>query len=35
MATVFRLQAVAGDFAAANALCAKLQAGGLKCQVKR
>lgn len=35
MATVFRLQAVAGDLAAANALCAKLQAGGLKCQVKR
>lgn len=35
MATVFRLQAVASDFAAANALCAKLQAGGLKCQVKR
>lgn len=35
MATVFRLQAVAGDFAAANALCAKLQSGGLKCQVKR
>lgn len=35
MATVFRLQAVAGDLAAANALCSKLQAGGLKCQVKR
>ncbi len=35
MATVFRLQAVAGDLGAANALCAKLQAGGLKCQVKR
>ena len=35
MATVFRLQAVAGDAGAANALCAKLQAGGLKCQVKR
>ncbi len=35
MATVFRLQAVAGDVGAANALCAKLQAGGLKCQVKR
>lgn len=35
MATVFRLQAIAGDAAAANALCAKLQAGGLKCQVKR
>ena len=35
MATVFRLQAVAGDLADANALCGKLQAGGLKCQVKR
>lgn len=35
MATVFRLQAVASDYAAANALCAKLQSGGLKCQVKR
>ncbi|WP_298191584.1 SPOR domain-containing protein [Novosphingobium sp.] len=35
MATVFRLQAIAGDAATANALCAKLQAGGLKCQVKR
>jgi SPOR domain len=35
MATVFRLQAVASDLSAANALCAKLQAGGLKCQVKR
>lgn len=35
MATVFRLQAVAGDLATANALCSKLQAGGLKCQVKR
>ncbi len=35
MATVFRLQAVAGDVAGANALCAKLQASGLKCQVKR
>lgn len=35
MATVFRLQAVAGDMASANALCSKLQAGGLKCQVKR
>jgi ApbE superfamily uncharacterized protein (UPF0280 family) len=35
MATVFRLQAVTGDLAAANALCARLQAGGLKCQVKR
>ncbi|MFM9937730.1 MAG: SPOR domain-containing protein [Novosphingobium sp.] len=35
MATVFRLQAVAGDLASANALCGKLQSGGLKCQVKR
>ncbi len=34
MATVFRLQAVEADVSAANALCAKLQAGGLKCQVK-
>lgn len=33
--TVYRLQAVAGDVSAANALCQKLQAGGLKCQVKR
>ncbi|WP_448996689.1 SPOR domain-containing protein [Novosphingobium sp.] len=33
--TVYRLQAVAGDLAAASALCSKLQAGGLKCQVKR
>lgn len=33
--TVYRLQAVAGDVGAANALCAKLQAGGLKCQVKK
>ncbi|OYX91906.1 MAG: hypothetical protein B7Y74_13410 [Novosphingobium sp. 35-62-5] len=33
--TVYRLQAVAGDGAAADALCRKLQAGGLKCQVKR
>lgn len=33
--TVYRLQAVPGDAAAANALCARLQAGGLKCQVKR
>ncbi|MFY8195162.1 MAG: SPOR domain-containing protein, partial [Novosphingobium sp.] len=33
--TVYRLQAVAGDVASANALCSKLQAGGLKCQVKR
>lgn len=33
--TVYRLQAVAGDVAGANALCSALQAGGLKCQVKR
>jgi len=33
--TVYRLQAVAGDATSANALCQKLQAGGLKCQVKR
>lgn len=33
--TVYRLQAVAGDLASASALCTKLQAGGLKCQVKR
>ncbi|MBB4615295.1 SPOR domain-containing protein [Novosphingobium taihuense] len=33
--TVYRLQAVAGDLASASALCQKLQAGGLKCQVKR
>lgn len=33
--TVYRLQAVAGDAAAADALCRKLQASGLKCQVKR
>lgn len=33
--TVYRLQAVSGDVAAANALCQRLQAGGLKCQVKR
>ena len=33
--TVYRLQAVSGDAAAANALCQRLQAGGLKCQVKR
>ena len=35
MTTVFRLQAVAIDLAGANALCSKLTAGGLKCQVKR
>lgn len=33
--TVYRLQALAGDVAGANALCSALQAGGLKCQVKR
>ncbi|MFN4134425.1 MAG: SPOR domain-containing protein [Novosphingobium sp.] len=33
--TVYRLQAVAADAAAAEALCRRLQAGGLKCQVKR
>ncbi|WP_298288434.1 SPOR domain-containing protein [Novosphingobium sp.] len=33
--TVHRLQAVAADGAAAEALCRRLQAGGLKCQVKR
>ncbi|MFM5930100.1 MAG: SPOR domain-containing protein [Novosphingobium sp.] len=32
---VFRLQAVAGDGAAADALCGKLQASGISCQVKR
>ncbi|MGH6785700.1 MAG: SPOR domain-containing protein [Novosphingobium sp.] len=32
--TVWRLQALASDSAAANALCAKLKAGGLSCQVK-
>lgn len=32
---VYRLQAVAGDGAAADALCAKLKAGGISCQVKR
>lgn len=32
--TVYRLQAVAGDTGAANALCGKLKAAGLACQVK-
>lgn len=32
---VFRLQAVAGDLATANALCAKLKASGQGCQVKK
>lgn len=33
--TVYRLQAVPGDGAAANRLCATLKAAGLSCQVKR
>lgn len=33
--TVFRLQAVAGDAAAANRLCDALKADGVSCQVKR
>lgn len=33
--TVYRLQAVPGDLAAARALCDKLKADGLACQVKR
>lgn len=33
--TVYRLQAVAGDVAAANALCGELKAAGVACQVKR
>lgn len=32
--TIFRLQAVAGDAGAANALCGKLKAAGTPCQVK-
>lgn len=32
---VFRLQAVAGDDAAANALCGKLKSAGVSCAVKR
>lgn len=32
--TVYRLQAVAGDAAAANALCGKIKAAGGSCQVK-
>lgn len=32
--TVFRLQAVAGDAASANALCSRLKASGIACQVK-
>lgn len=33
--TVYRLQAVPGDIAAANGLCARLKAAGLPCQVKQ
>ncbi|EGD57309.1 hypothetical protein Y88_3618 [Novosphingobium nitrogenifigens DSM 19370] len=33
--TVYRLQVVAGDIASANSLCGRLQADGVKCQVKR
>ncbi len=33
--TVYRLQAVAGDLAAANTLCAGLKAANVACQVKR
>ena len=33
--SVYRLQAVTGDVASANALCQKLKAGGAACQVKR
>lgn len=33
--TVFRLQAITADAAAANALCSKLKAAGQGCQVKR
>ncbi len=32
--TVYRLQALAADGAAANSLCSRLQADGIKCQVK-
>jgi len=32
--TVYRLQAVAGNAASANALCGKLKAAGVSCQVK-
>lgn len=32
--TVYRLQAVAGDVAGATALCARLKASGIACQVK-
>ena len=33
--TVYRLQALTSDLQSANALCSKLQADGVKCQVKR
>jgi len=32
--TIYRLQAVAPDAAAANALCGKLKSAGISCQVK-
>ena len=32
--TIYRLQAVAPDAAAANALCSKLKGAGLSCMVK-
>lgn len=32
---VYRLQAIAGDEASANALCSRLKASGVPCQVKR
>lgn len=32
--TIYRLQAVAGDSAAANALCGRLKSAGVACQVK-
>jgi len=35
MGTVFRLQAMAGDAAAASALCRALNSDGVDCQVKR
>jgi hypothetical protein len=33
--TVYRLQVLAGDVTGANALCGRLKAAGLACQVKR
>lgn len=33
--TVYRLQAITPDVAAANALCSTLKSGGIACQVKR